>query len=257
MAAYPDAHFRHKEGCETFDFSFFFDHSTLRVSRNFNFSRRVTETIGEFQNRVLANLERTLSKKKKNKNKEDGEASSDAIKVTFRMDGEDVDSSSNCKDVLSSLNNVTMHVFDLDFNVVVNAPLITVLALPDSLLAGFPIRPSKLDVEFADRKDCHMTWFLSSKEATEDGQNTSLLQFNEVGRGPTYTPGPGVINHLIKLKCEPVNGKFKGPAMEVISKNVIAAGPGHCPFDTRHQFTSEYLTGPRYFFSNLKLCIFY
>lgn len=36
-----------------------------------------------------------------------------------------------------------------------------------------------------------------------------------------------------------------GPAVEVVSKKVVEAGPGHCPFETRHAFTTERLTGKR------------
>lgn len=37
-----------------------------------------------------------------------------------------------------------------------------------------------------------------------------------------------------------------GPAVEVISKKVVEAGPGKCPFETRHKFTTERLSGKRY-----------
>ncbi|XP_046829333.1 2',5'-phosphodiesterase 12 isoform X2 [Vespa crabro] len=47
----------------------------------------------------------------------------------------------------------------------------------------------------------------------------------------------------LKLNCIPQNETHSGPSVEVESKNIIEAGPGHCPFDTRHMFTKSKLTG--------------
>lgn len=252
MAAYPDAYFRHKEGCETFNYCFFLEKEELRVSRNFNFSRKVTETIGEFQNRILTNVEKTLSKKRKKKSKDD-EADSGAdegIKVVFRSDGEEVDSSKNCKEILSS-SNITMNVLGIDFKVLVNRPVITAIALPESMLADFPISPSKLDVEFGDRRNCQLTWYLSCNELVNDTNiNKEALAYKEVAQGASFTPTSDDVNHVVKLKCEPLNGQLKGPSVEVLSKNKIEASPGHCPFDTRHKFTSEFLSGARLFITS-------
>lgn len=32
-----------------------------------------------------------------------------------------------------------------------------------------------------------------------------------------------------------------GAAVEAVSKNVVQAGPGKCPFETRHMFTTQKL----------------
>jgi 2',5'-phosphodiesterase len=244
MAAYPDAYFRHKEGCDTFNYCFFLENEDLRVSRNFNFSRRITENIGEFQNRILTNVEKTLSKKRKKKSKDDATDVGEGIKVTFKADGEEVDGSKNCKEILSS-SNVTMNVLGMDFKVLVNRPVVTAIALPDSMLADFPISPSKLDVEFGDRRNCLLTWYLSCNELPNDTVNKETLEYKEVARGVSFTPTPDDVNHVVKLKCQPFNGQEEGPAVEVVSKIKIEASPGHCPFDTRHKFTTEFLSGER------------
>ncbi|KAF7382815.1 hypothetical protein HZH66_013217 [Vespula vulgaris] len=47
----------------------------------------------------------------------------------------------------------------------------------------------------------------------------------------------------LKLNCTPRNETESGPSIEVESKKVVEAGPGNCPFDTRHMFTKFKLTG--------------
>ena len=54
------------------------------------------------------------------------------------------------------------------------------------------------------------------------------------------------INRYIKLEITPKIGDRIGLKHEIISKNPIGAGPGHCPFEDRHAFTSEKL-GPKEF----------
>lgn len=51
------------------------------------------------------------------------------------------------------------------------------------------------------------------------------------------------MGHHLKFVLTPGNsqGQF-GPAVEQISKNEIQAGPGECPFETRHFFTQTRLT---------------
>lgn len=52
------------------------------------------------------------------------------------------------------------------------------------------------------------------------------------------------MGHHLKFVLTPGNaeGNF-GPVMEQISKNEIQAGPGQCPFETRHFFTQNRLDG--------------
>ncbi|KAJ2953565.1 hypothetical protein O0L34_g1166 [Tuta absoluta] len=47
----------------------------------------------------------------------------------------------------------------------------------------------------------------------------------------------------LKLECIPENDTTTGPAVETISKNVVEAGPGRCPFEDRHVFTATKLSG--------------
>lgn len=41
------------------------------------------------------------------------------------------------------------------------------------------------------------------------------------------------------------NSFMLGPSVEVISKNIVEAGPGPCPFESRHLFTKDRLKDKR------------
>ena len=45
----------------------------------------------------------------------------------------------------------------------------------------------------------------------------------------------------MKLEITPKESNRQGPKFEIISKNSVTAGPGKCPFEDRHAFTSEKL----------------
>lgn len=42
------------------------------------------------------------------------------------------------------------------------------------------------------------------------------------------------------------NNETVGPAVEAISKTVVEAGPGKCPFEDRHKFTTDRLNGKKF-----------
>ena len=55
------------------------------------------------------------------------------------------------------------------------------------------------------------------------------------GEGFFFVPSTEDINRLIKLVCIPRRGQSQGYPLEVVSRKVVAAGPGFCPFEDRHQ----------------------
>lgn len=71
-----------------------------------------------------------------------------------------------------------------------------------------------------------------------------MASWQYCGEGMFYTTSNEDVDHYLKLKITPgnVEGIF-GPPVEHICKNVIQAGPGPCPFETRHCFTQKRLQG--------------
>ena len=52
-----------------------------------------------------------------------------------------------------------LHIIDSTFEVLYNQPWVLGLSLPSSLLAGFAVYPSKVELQFAERQHCKANWF--------------------------------------------------------------------------------------------------
>jgi 2',5'-phosphodiesterase len=49
------------------------------------------------------------------------------------------------------------------------------------------------------------------------------------------------VSDIFRSNAPPKSGEKVGPSMEAVSKNTVKAGPGSCPFETRHLFTQNKL----------------
>nr|CAD7576669.1 unnamed protein product [Timema californicum] len=244
-----NAYFRYQDGEDHFQLSFQFSCEHLRVNRQFNFSRKISETVTVFLGRVCTNLERTLFKKKKKKNPE---GASSEMKVHLYNNGEPVSGESICKDILFNNNNkLLLQVQGKDYSVIVNAPWVVMLSLPSSIMAGFPVYPNKVDTLFSDKNACEFKWLKSS--ISMGSLKNEPVTWVQVGEGYFYTPSTSDIGHKLKLNCVPKNGDQEGPQSEVISSTSVGAGPGMCPFEKRHVFTKERLPSKNHFNRSTKL----
>lgn len=70
--------------------------------------------------------------------------------------------------------------------------------------------------------------------------NIQHASWTKCGEGFSYETSNEDVGHHLKFVLTPGNaeGHF-GPVVEQISKNEIQAGPGQCPFETRHFFTQK------------------
>jgi 2',5'-phosphodiesterase len=239
-----NAYIRCQDGANQFQLSFQLKNELLGVDRQFNFSRQLSEKVNDFLARITTSIERNVSKKKK-KNKgtsEEGkQEEANKIHVSLLLGGEVVSGDQACKDVLFD-NGLCLQVLDTQFSVILNAPWITLITLPSSIMAGFPVYPLKLEVLFADKSDCSFCWYKNTSTIT--GKKVPA-DWVEVGFGYYFTPSTCDIGCYLKLVCVPQNGSICGPTSEVVSTNPIEAGPGSCPFEVRHAFTKERLNGQK------------
>ncbi|GLH16403.1 Protein angel [Gryllus bimaculatus] len=236
------AYLHHEEGSETFQLCISVKDSSLSVDRQFNFKRQVTESVNSFLGRVNTNLEKVYEKKKKrkqNKAPANEETSSETSVITIDLlsNGSTVPRDTICKDVLFGNNKLLLIVCGTEYEVVVNAPWINVLSLPTSIMAGFPVYPNKLETSFFNRNKSLFSWYRCTKDKQEE--------WSKVGDDYYYTPTNDDIGCLLKFSCTPGNDSTQGPSFDVVSKNPVQAGPGHCPFETRHLFTGERVNWPR------------
>ncbi|XP_044266635.1 2',5'-phosphodiesterase 12 [Tribolium madens] len=228
VCAMNQAYLRHLTDSETFELTFQYVDPNARLNRQFNFSRQVTEPVSTFTQRVATNIEKIVKKKSKT-------GPPVGVRVSVSVNGAPVaDDTTLCKDIFSdSGNKVVLNVCEQEFKVVINSPWISGVVLPSSILAGFPVYPMKFDSIYTDKAQSEFNWYKSN-----DRNKWSL-----VGGGFVYTTSNSDIGAYLKLSCVPKNGDLVGPIAETVSSVPVQAGPGFCPFETRHQFTKEKCSG--------------
>ncbi|XP_043681471.1 2',5'-phosphodiesterase 12 isoform X3 [Vespula pensylvanica] len=229
-----EAFLYHENGAETFDFMFRFEYPTLNVNRQFNFSRNISERVDAFLNRINCNVTKIIIRKRKKYSEEVDEVIKKNIclyKNDIKVNGDTL-----CETILEDVNNLKLVIFDTTFVIKKNMPIVNVITLPSSLLCGFPLYPNKFESLYTNKKLSIFKWY---KNDINDPKKIWL----HIGDGYLYTPNASDIGYRLKLNCTPQNERESGPSIEVESKKVVEAGPGNCPFDTRHMFTKFKLTG--------------
>lgn len=73
-----------------------------------------------------------------------------------------------------------------------------------------------------------------------------MVSWTLVHEGTIYKSQTDDIGHHLKLQCIPSNGETEGAIAEYMSKCEVQAGPGNCPFESRHVFTSDKLYGSKF-----------
>ncbi|KAH1001712.1 hypothetical protein HUJ04_005691 [Dendroctonus ponderosae] len=223
------AYLRHCPDGERFDITF--ELKDERLNRQFNLSRKLSETVDAFVVRVKANVDKALSKKKKKK-----DAPVQLATVALLLDNQEVSKDWTCERVFSAGAPVQLAINERTFNVVINAPLVVTLNLASSFLATFPTYPAKFESLFTEQEISEFVWFKSKDET----------QWEQVGQGFIYTPSNSDIDCYLKLSCTPKNHSLTGPICETVSSGKVAASPGECPFERRQAFTKENLQGTEF-----------
>lgn len=156
------------------------------------------------------------------------------------------------EDLLKSFENepeeFKMIIEDQIYSFNYNSPWIKLMALPSSILAGFYVYPSKLELDFSDRHSTQFHWYRGKMPSSN---REDQIEWEEIGTGFSFVTRSEDIGYRIKLKALPTStdGKRVGPAVESIAKNEVEAGPGYCPFECRHLFTEKRLEG-----DSLRVC---
>lgn len=109
------------------------------------------------------------------------------------------------------------------------------------LFTGFYIYPSKLEIDFADRKSSEFIWYRGKLPASK---NDDEIEWLEIGRGFSFLTRNEDIGYKFKVKAIPrsIDGIKEGPFVSAIAKNEVEAGT-ICPFESRHLFTMDRLSG--------------
>lgn len=130
---------------------------------------------------------------------------------------------------------VIFKVFDEQYIVLPNAPLIKQMKLPPVLYMNSYIQPYKFSSLYTENQKSQFIWYKSEDR----------INWVEVGRGFGYLTRRSDVGFYLKLLCNPVScvGIY-GPPEETISetKVEIMGDLPVCPFERRHEYTQQHLT---------------
>ena len=149
-----------KEEGGKFTFSFHLKISDLKIDKQFNLCREVTEETNAFMERLSSNIV-----KANKKNKGHGE---ERLKPKFTLENGELEINGEVNKTIGDflfMEGLCLTIDDQKFVVKVNPPLVTELKMSEVVVAGLLIYPHKLEVEFAD--STQVEWF-SSERVCED-----------------------------------------------------------------------------------------
>ncbi|ALC43591.1 CG31759 [Drosophila busckii] len=245
-------YFRNAENTNELHITFHYTNKELRVDRDFNFCRRLDENVDEAISRIRSNVEKEFNKRnKKKKNKQCSESPTAVVEIPTEIivELQRNDSADRITDItfgellVNKAQGLKLQVIDKTFEIVLNQPWIAALQLPNSMMAGYLVYPFKLDLLFASREHCRGEWYRAVMPP--GGVFNERTIWEACGEGLIYQVQPSDIDHHLKLVVTPRNEHGEsGPTAEYISKKAVQAGPGQCPFELRHAFTSAPLSDP-------------
>ncbi|XP_022123100.2 2',5'-phosphodiesterase 12 [Pieris rapae] len=230
-------YFRHIPSEDKIDITFL-----LKVKdtiRQFNLSRSSSEVVQNLCTRIGVNVQKAVNKKVKKKDaKED---TSIEVQI-FNNNGDVVSDTYTCIELFQLQGPIKMKIYDHLYDLVFNSPWVLNFNLPKSILVGFPVYPEHLESNYMDKELSDFNWY-RAKVVNEKGNSIidSHVKWDFIKKSHSYTPVSEDIGMKLKLECIPKNSLMSGPSVEVISKHVVEAGPGPCPFELRHFFTKHRL----------------
>lgn len=239
----PTVYFRLVGGSDRFQVVLPYEDKSLNSRREFNFDRRLSEPLDVFLGRMRTNVEKLLSNKRKKKVKNQPDVAAFQINVEVLKDGVPVLGSDICKDVFfdGKASDLRLRLNDIDYLVSINCPWVSSISLPSNMMAGYLVFPAKLELLFCQKNDCLFHWYRVKSDDKNKNLALDSVEWEDVATGFLFTPRSEDIGYHLKLKCTPSDGKVNGPPAEAISPHEVGAGPGLCPFETRHLFTSSRL----------------
>ena len=215
--------------------------SNLGLDRWFSLNRSVDDSVQQIKERIVTNIDKACLKyRKKNKLKKSPESAvSEEFKldVTITENNEVLCSELACRELLA-MQNVAIVVNGQCFHLDIDPPTVKTLKLPASIMAGYSVYPSKLEVEYCTPNQCEFKWFKCHAPTAPVGESDVWTQ---VGTGLTYTTSNLDIGSWLKLECIPKSLTREGLPEITVASQKIEAGPGPCPFEIRHNFTKEFM----------------
>lgn len=233
MESNSEAHLRIRN-TEQFDLLFMYYVPQLHRSKHFNFTRNLSEPVGTFLSRLSIKINGALeSKQKKSKTKVTlPKPKLDAVSLSLKRNDVTVCEDILCKDLFEEDCSLILQIDDQKYKIFKNHPWVQNIALPKSMMVGYPVYPVKFESYYTNEEDSEFSWHRVLPDRDEC-----------VASGIVYIPVVSDVGQKLKLVCTPKRKEITGIPVEVLSKCTVEAGPGFCPFETRHEFTKSAVVG--------------
>lgn len=234
MAFTSEVHLRIKENSDKFGMCFFYYEQKLNINKQLFFQRNLSEPLNTLLSRIALKLNSAHEKKKKLKNYDEKECKK-LISIQLIKNGLPVPNDVICRDIFQPEENSEMLLkIDNDhYKILINYPWIQNIKLPKSIMAGFAVYPYKLEGFFMNENESEFLWFKKIAKVYDK---------NPIACGRIYFPSVSDIGCELKLQCTPIRNGIKGLTVETCSTCRVEAGPGYCPFESRHAFTKNSLS---------------
>lgn len=176
-------YFRARPQNSAVQINFHYVNTALQLDRVFNLERSLSETLDACLGRIKANVEKELQKKQRRKKAPKGsqvakepevlqlaaDADDTSTQVLLSRLGQVLDGHTVMRDVLDTCPSVgttdlLLTIFGVPFKVCYNLPWVNLIVLPTSMMAGYFVYPTKLDMECAELRDCTFQWFKVSMD---------------------------------------------------------------------------------------------
>lgn len=227
------AYVRNVAPSELYEMTFVYTDSNLNLSRQFNFKRRITESVNDLSSRIKTNIDKCIANKVKRRKKEviTNDETDQSVTVYLLDDGTVVDGSKSCKDVFfSGRKSLTLSINNNHYCTLVNPPWIETLTMPQNIMSGFYTYPCKFEILFGSKSASRFVWSKS---------DTSGANWVDISEGPLLYVSEELIGCKLKLTSTPSDGEVNGPELSCTSNAVVKEGPKGMPFLLRHRYTEK------------------
>lgn len=155
------------------------------------------------------------------------------LSIILKSNSDVINVKDTCKNVLKLYHNLFFIIFEQEFLVKLNAPLVKYLKLPDIIFLDTEIFPAKYKFLWVDKKRSDFLWYRSKDKN----------QWQLIDNGWEHKVSNRDVGFYLKVLCKPANLIHVGPECEAISKHVVFELPDmpKCPFEDRQQYTRKFL----------------
>lgn len=197
-------HFRRHNDNENIEMTFRYKNIELGLDRQFNFQRKITESIETAFTRIQANFEKELKKKKSNGKKKKTEAKDEKVSNEEKtidgkpqlVRGDSIVSNVTWIEVFASdYERLVFRCAGREYKVTYNYPYFGQVTLPSVVLVGFKCYPTKCEVFFAQESECLFHWYRANSN-----ENSETNEWTKCGETFFYAVQREDLNHYLKVK---------------------------------------------------------